>query len=334
MLKIHDVNKNITGREFWNAKTICKTVENILENRDTYLTNNNLPKHIYNPRNIASFGVCLHWGCDNHDIYRLSKQVMSGDYLTINNLRYYTQPFSGHDPQTFYTADQNMDWFLSYEMMCHEVPANLLLSAPNMLGEIGWWYNERLINYDVAGFNFRIAAMHQNGILDFLKERERVCVLEIGSGYGGFAYHFKKLFPCVEYYCVDIPESLLFAMIYLQTLSNEYSHNLYDGEIKVSDFTYIMNYHIDKLANDFKEKFDLIINCISLDEMSVDQISFYAERIDNFLKKDGIFYEQNGSDLSELFPTFTNDIIFPQFYHHHGLCQGIPRMRKKINKER
>ena len=45
--------------------------------------------------------------------------------------------------------------------------------------------------------------------------------LEIGAGWGGFAYQFKTLFPKTTYVVVDFPELFLFSASYLVTVFPE-----------------------------------------------------------------------------------------------------------------
>ena len=46
-------------------------------------------------------------------------------------------------------------------------------------------------------------------------------LIELGSGWGGFAYQFKKVCPDVTYVCVDLPPTMLFSGVYLTTLFPE-----------------------------------------------------------------------------------------------------------------
>jgi putative sugar O-methyltransferase len=43
-------------------------------------------------------------------------------------------------------------------------------------------------------------------------------VVEVGAGWGGFAYQFKALFPQTTYVIVDFPELFLFSATYLMTV--------------------------------------------------------------------------------------------------------------------
>ena len=61
--------------------------------------------------------------------------------------------------------------------------------------------------------------MHRGGILEpFRRGDRRRMVVEIGAGWGGFAYQFKTLFPNTTYVIVDFPELFLFSATYLMTV--------------------------------------------------------------------------------------------------------------------
>ena len=52
-----------------------------------------------------------------------------------------------------------------------------------------------------------------------LRAKDRPVVCEVGSGWAGFAYQFKTLFPRATYVLVDFPELFLFSATYLPRCS-------------------------------------------------------------------------------------------------------------------
>ena len=124
-------------------------------------------------------------------------------------------------------------------------------------------------------------------------------ILEIGGGYGGLAHHLKTLLPEAHYYIVDLPESLAFSAIYLSILWQHQTNTLLEPENvgsmlarEAPGFTFVPNYLFPALAAS-GEKFDLVINSLSMSEMNVKQVREYAAAIAEMLEPTGVFFEQN-----------------------------------------
>lgn len=166
---------------------------------------------------------------------------------------------------------------------------------------------------------------------------ERPRILEIGSGYGGLAYYLKTLIPDARYVCVDLPESLLFSSIYLSTLFPDEDNavvtpnNAADLVRNTAGFTFVPNYMFDALC-DSGQKFDLIINTLSMSEMLEKQVRYYGERIPRLLGARGVFFEQNQDNkgvglinareiLAEYLPH-----CLPLSCPFHRLTQGFPHL--------
>src|SRR5262249_30834400 len=92
-------------------------------------------------------------------------------------------------------------------------------------------------------------------------------VLEIGAGYGFLASKFLQKFNS-KYIICDIPESLLFSGLYLALQGRDVSLSM-DSEV-----TLVPNYWFDGIGN-----VDLVINTLSMSEMSEYQVRVYAEGI-------------------------------------------------------
>ncbi len=160
-------------------------------------------------------------GGERYDAYQAASD---GDYAVLNNLRLYWQGLAGRPPASFAEPGPEVDDYL--ERIAH-LPDVLHLSSPNVFGETGWLVNGKIVNRDAVAHLECVAHLAQSGKLwelagrtpDFAalrKERwRRPRILEIGPGYGGLAHHVRSLVPHARYYLVDLPESLLFAAIYL-----------------------------------------------------------------------------------------------------------------------
>jgi putative sugar O-methyltransferase len=137
-------------------------------------------------------------------------------------------------------------------------------------------------------------------------------ILEIGGGYGALASALLATFPRCEYCICDLPESLLFSGLYL-AMTRE------DGIAlrQVGDANGLMaprvnltpNYLFDRLDGHF----DLVINTLSMSEMSNHQIEHYARDISKLIGSTGIFFEQNQDNRHMPRLTYSKPILEPHF---------------------
>lgn len=109
------------------------------------------------------------------------------------------------------------------------------------------------------------------------KDKLRIC--EIGAGWGGVAYQLHQLFDIENYTICDLPENLFLSSIYLSNcLGREYS---FDKQIK--GLTFMVPEDIDRI----KDKYDIIINSFSMQEMDLETVESYIDWIADHL--DGVF---------------------------------------------
>lgn len=161
---------------------------------------------------------------------------------------------------------------------------NLFVSENRLLGGFGFEKNGELYNADTFKYYECLIAMQKGGVLDQFRKKEKKIVLEIGGGWGGLAYQFKKIFPQVVYVTVDLPMSMIFSITYLKTVFPNASFFISDGEkkdfsdfdIKKYDFVFFPYFLWEKLNF---QKPDLVINTVGFQEMSEMQISNYAKKI-------------------------------------------------------
>jgi hypothetical protein len=117
------------------------------------------------------------------------------------------------------------------------------------------FYEGKLISQDLA-----LTSLELNRIAEYIELSNIKTVLEIGGGYGRFAYVLKKLLPQVEYHIVDIPPALAVSELYLTTLF---------GPDKL---TFHLPAELKNLPN---RHFDLVLNISSFDEMKPSQAQAY-----------------------------------------------------------
>ena len=160
---------------------------------------------------------------------------------------------------------------------------SLLVEESQALGGFGHVIDGRLVNIDTLKFYECLIALSNGEAIEPFRSSSgaRKVVLEIGAGWGGFAYQFKTLFPNVTYVIVDLPLMLLFSGVYLKTLFPSASVYVYgDGpllhherKLEQYDFVFLPHYSIDDLKLD---RLDLTINMCSFMEMTSEQVDSYA----------------------------------------------------------
>jgi hypothetical protein len=159
---------------------------------------------------------------------------------------------------------------------------DLLVPEPPLLGGFGFAIDGELYNVDTLKYFEALIAMNTVGLLaPFRARSERRVVWEIGPGWGGFAYQFKKLFPNVTYVLVDLPELFLFSATYLQTAFPDARFvSCADGSLSpdewlAADFVFVPNWALDALD---PPRLDLTVNMVSFQEMTATQVNDYARK--------------------------------------------------------
>lgn len=163
--------------------------------------------------------------------------------------------------------------------------SNLRVPESRELGGFGYELDGELYNMDTLKFYEVLIGMDHTKCLEKFKKAsgERRVVLEIGSGWGGFAYQFKTLFPHTSYVLVDFPQVLLFAAVYLQTLFPNAKVYLGDGSpesyavnFAEYDFVFIPHYAWSALK---PQRVDLAVNMASFQEMTDAQVRSYVHQL-------------------------------------------------------
>jgi putative sugar O-methyltransferase len=244
--------------------------------------------------------------------------LASGERDIIAKMRLYGHSFTGYQLATLELAGKrpwlskklpdNWDQVLSflagppdqavfdYVAVAGALPIELRAAPPRKFGEIGWLIDGAIVNDDAYAYLERLCLMHENGLLDHLRARQEangvLRIVEIGGGFGGLAYYLMKLFgERVRYGIIDIPESLAFSSIYCGTLYPDLD-NRFEQEGPASlpgtpGFSFVPN----TITRDMTA--DLVINTLSLSEMSDAQIHDYCKAASAMIGDSGIFFEQN-----------------------------------------
>ena len=201
------------------------------------------------------------------------------------------------------------------------------VSAPTVGNPWGYLMDGSLIMAD----SFRLH-YHANKVQNLLSDINRPVVVEIGGGYGGFAYYLlNRREPCA-YIGYDLPIVLAIQTYYLMNAFPEKKFLLFDSiETEISgeiiekyDVILMPHFHLPRLAND---TVDLFINANSLSEMDYPTINEYLTNIGRTCKH--FFFHEN-SDKTVLnvghqevpasrYPIPAN---FKQLYKHYSPWGG------------
>ncbi len=140
--------------------------------------------------------------------------------LVIRKLRHHAFHITGVRPYDYRGAGEQRAYFERRLRALTRLAggSDLLLGDHDTLGGFGFEIDGRRHNVDTLKFFEVLVGMHRAGILEpFSRGDRRRMVVEIGAGWGGFAFQFKTLFPKTTYVIVDFPELFLFSATYLMT---------------------------------------------------------------------------------------------------------------------
>ncbi len=154
---------------------------------------------------------------------------------------------------------------------------------PSDLGGFGFEIGGGLVNIDTLKFYEVLIGMDKAGVLRKMQQGDRKVVVEVGSGWGGFAYQFKRTCPNTTYVCVDLPPTMLFSGTYLTTLFPDakvlfYGEEDFDKKIlslKSYDFVFLPHYYFPTWK---PKRVDLAVNMVSFQEMTSKQVDGYLRR--------------------------------------------------------
>jgi hypothetical protein len=158
---------------------------------------------------------------------------------------------------------------------------DLFVPESPALGGFGFAFDEGLVNIDTLKFFEAMIALDRGEVLgEFRESGERKVVWEIGAGWGGFAYQFKTLFPDATYVITDLPQLFLYSATYLATVFPDarigfHSRAGDDVDWLEHDFVFVPYPSLDAVA---PPRLDLVVNMVSFQEMTTEQVQRYVER--------------------------------------------------------
>jgi putative sugar O-methyltransferase len=315
-------NFPLSPQDFTAACELCDTMVGLRDGRRDYLDAHGLDAKVYLPAHM--------WG-GNFVASNFGK-IAKKDLHTISHLRCLTYNFTGYSLLTMAAcentpevlevpadadaiirgvagraADATVDFVRSTQAM----PRERIVTTPRMFGESGWDVDGTIVNFDTWSAQQRINALHGSGVLDFVRARAAVRgharVLEIGAGYGNLAYNLHRMLGPVDYTVVDLPESMIYSSVYLSTVLPQRRCTVVAPGARLPasqpGTTFVANHLLEEVLPQIGEV-DLVINVMSLSEMSPVQVAYYGNCVSELIGADGVFFEQN-----YLLPGVHTDIV-------------------------
>ena len=257
-------------------------------------------------------------------------RLFGKDRRHFEHLRLLCQPFTGFDPisntlnggipdeipadveerlQSHTNVSIAMMEFLAAQ---RRLPAHARVRLPGFLGEAGPVCDGVLASYDAWSLQTQMNGLHGSGVLDRLRAEagrgRPVTVVDIGSGFGGLGYQLaQSLQPGrLRFVAIDLPDSLLFAAIYLSLLWADQPTFVATAEGYVSTKTgrvsanlpdsfagvFVVTHLAERVLRELRPV-DLILNFRSMQEMSDAQVRQYGELARSVIGEEGLLYEQN-----------------------------------------
>ncbi len=357
--------RGVPSEDIARAKEIAERAIDLVNSRAGYIEANGVdPGFAYPDAN---------WAFDAPNAFvRLFKRVAICDTEAIGQLRAFTQVFAGFNLYEMVKGpsavpehldgysdaiiegklERNLPYFARWYALTEHLPYRCIFAPPRRFGEIGHEIRGVIVNHDTVAYQERINLLLEGGIIEWLDrlaaEKGEVKILEIGGGYGALATWFRSAFPSCSYTIIDLPECLLFSGLYL-SLSRPDVRTGWGVDARVPfGLRFIPNYQADAV----EESFDLVINTLSMSEMSIPQVRHYVSLMKtNWIKKQGLFFEQN-QDNRHLGLICAQDIFAEEFHSrksvsltgktllHHGMANlwslgpiDLPGCRSAIHEQ-
>ena len=209
--------------------------------------------------------------------------ILDASPLIIKNLRHHCYHITGLRQYEYRRHHVRNKTRLEerYKHLKRNDPLGLFVPESPLLGGFGFKDDGLMYNVDTIKYYESILTLYHCGFLDqYCKGGERKVVLEIGGGWGGFAYQFKTLFPDITYIIIDLPQTLLFSAVYLQVLFPKAKCLIYnkpnDAIIdKKYDFIFLPHFALPEL----RTSLDFTINTVAFQEMTKEQVDIYCNKV-------------------------------------------------------
>ena len=284
----------------------------------------------------------------NFDLLRFNVQIFTGFDLRLYARESFVSPevwkahsekYGGslvHPPEEGFDAQLSERIQSAHPVMMEcwanliqHTPLDLFFIPPPVCGEVGAVVNGVIVNHDTAVYQERLTLFGWLGIFRFLKDRIAqegvVRILEIGGGYGALARQIKRIVPNAAYTICDLPESLYASAAYLSAACPDLDMHVVTPEAREVDaidaLHFLPNYALPVFAKDYR--FDLVINTLSMAEMSELQARRYGELVSQMISGTGLFFEQN-QDNSHVPGGLNCKQHLPRYFLRRNQIPAIP----------
>lgn len=170
---------------------------------------------------------------------------------------------------------------------CEEIFGEIPFNLPN---------NVKLTRSNLLNFG----TYHELKELVFpMIQKKEIKILEIGSGYGELARQVLKYsgYNRICYDFIDLPNNLFFCELYLGAVfglqSLDRSKFLVNPGSRSNKNKISLNFYDPSETAKLAEKYDLIINTYSFQEMTVSSLNAYVNLIEEKLSQNGLFFSIN-----------------------------------------
>lgn len=209
--------------------------------------------------------------------------LLDASPLIVDQLRHHSYPITGIRAYDYRPGKDAARFATKLDALVELAGGDeLFVPEARDLGGFGHEVGGRLCNIDTLKYFEVLIGMDRAGVLGSLRtSAERPTVLEIGAGWGGFAYQLKRLFPRIRYVIVDLPQLFVFSGTYLQTLFPDAKVWFWEepGDEKSvpedADFAFLPHYAIERLA---LGRLDITVNMVSFQEMTEAQVEAYSDK--------------------------------------------------------
>ena len=204
----------------------------------------------------------------------------------VASLRSYTDAAGGAQPVAYQSRESELARRLKREIgfLRKQLGSDLFVPEPAELGGFGFLDQGALYNEDTATFFNALIALQDAAVLpDFRANAERRVVWEIGGGWGGFAYQFKRLCPNVTYVITAPVEQFLFSAVYLMSLfpdaqcrfPTDGSATAWDNNGQPADFVFVPE---ESVAAIEPPRLDLTLDVMALRAMEPSRACAHVRR--------------------------------------------------------
>jgi len=195
--------------------------------------------------------------------------------------------------QTIKEDSEYVEFLLNFARTCSMTPLEYI--RRNQESDVGLPYQflkDGILSSSAGLLNVATAHRVEKALKDFSGATE-YRILEIGAGYGGVAeILIRNLNPDIYVIC-DLPHNLFLAAYYLSTNYPDFNLYFIDKSAPQDIPNHSLVFTTPKGIELLEDRFTLVLNTYSFQEMTLSEINRYFEYIRQHLADDGLFYFLN-----------------------------------------